>query len=292
MSPGRTGFGRPRAGATDSGFCRWLARGPPGGFGRRGVLRCHPGGFGHRKEHRDEAGRRNRLPRNRPAEPSGVPRAGGSGGRGREPATRCAGGRWRFGASGHGRRRFGVAGQPGFFSESLPLQVRRKRGTTGKPRFALGDGSPVGSQDWLRGPCCGNHCTQVHWGPRAGSRGRRRGRAAKMDPGGRRACPQAAGTSEPQGFTGRPADAGFSALRCASARGGKGSWLSGVRGTGGTRAYRPKRFGALVGKENRASRVARLAGWSPVGGEALRRPAAGRTGCPVARGSFDDTDFS
>jgi hypothetical protein len=179
MSPGRTGFGRPRAGATDSGFCRWLARGPPGGFGRRGVLRCHPGGFGHRKGHRDEAGRRNRLPRNRPAEPSGVPRAGGSGGRGREPATRCAGGRWRSGASGHGRRRFGAAGQPGYLAESLPLQVRRKRGTTGKPRFALGDGSPVGSQDWLRGHAAATtarKCTGGRWQGRgvAGGVARRR----------------------------------------------------------------------------------------------------------------------
>jgi hypothetical protein len=55
MSLTRTGFGRPRAGAADTGCCRWLMRAPPGDLGHQEVRRSAPGGLGWQEYSNDEA---------------------------------------------------------------------------------------------------------------------------------------------------------------------------------------------------------------------------------------------
>jgi hypothetical protein len=133
MSRGRTGFGRPRAGAADTGCCRWLARAPPGDLGHQGVRRSSAAGFGQQEYFNDEAegGTGCGDPRERVVFTScalpgsttagvvsqrfGVLVAGGAPARpARAAAPRCS------------------RAEPGPRVQTAALQAHRKRGTQGK----------------------------------------------------------------------------------------------------------------------------------------------------------------
>jgi hypothetical protein len=197
MSPGRSGFGRTRAGVAGAGS------------GRRPAW-VLAGGFGHRT--RPDRKARQRSATDREVRCRGahlVRREGGTGrgatgtrrffkvtrarsddGRSRGPAARGPGVRSRFGVTGTGRQRFGAAGPARATSESLPCRP------DGSAAQAASFGEPAataarrGRETGTRTPRHGNHCTRVQQGrgrvgvPPAGSN-------RDGAPEGRRVRPQA-----------------------------------------------------------------------------------------------------